>query len=795
MMNVKMITKLELDAVLKTAAKFSVNEQTKKEILNLKPSANFKEVGYLLELTRQADKILFNHLINPLSVFDDVAAALEKAAKLSTLTPKEFLQLGSLLRASRICFLSIQNIADTDIADIKNIASAITVDKKLEEQIEKTVLNEDEISDNASEKLCAVRKQIRKCNDDIRDKLNSFIRSSDMQKYLQDNLITIRNDRFVIPVKQEYKNSVSGLIHDQSASGATVFIEPMQIVELNNKLKTLVLDEHSEIERILQELTARVHPMTDMLKININQNTMLDIVFSKAAFSHSIRAINPKINNKGRLNIINGRHPLIGAKNVVPISINLGFDFDMLLVTGPNTGGKTVTLKTVGLFTLMTMCGIFIPADIESEISIFENIFCDIGDEQSIEQSLSTFSSHIIVISDIMNKVNERSLVLLDELGAGTDPYEGAALAKSIVDFLKEKKAYAIITTHYSELKEYSLLTKNIENASMEFCPETFAPTYRLNIGIPGTSNAIEIAKRLGLNQAIIDKARGYLSADKKSFEKVLHKAEELRQKAESNAEKSQTIKAELEKEAAFIEEEGKKLALQKENFLRNAKLEAKRIVAAAQQEAEETIAELKKMLEQASVDEQAVFKARRLKKRLAGISVDDEEATHAYDYDGCGKPVDAAQLKIGDAVFVKKLNSAGRVLSKINQKNEVCVSVGSIKINADIKELFYAEASKKPQESSKVPAKSTTSIAPKSVAQEINVLGHNVDEAIYTIDAYIDDAVLCGLNELKIVHGTGTGALKNGLHRHFKTHPNVQEFRSGVYGEGESGVTIIKLK
>jgi DNA mismatch repair protein MutS2 len=793
-MNVKMITKLELDAVLKTAAKFSVNEQTKKEILNLKPSADFKEVDYLLELTWQADKILFNHLINPLSVFDDVEKTLEKAAKLSTLTLKEFLQLGSLLRASRICFSSIQNIVDADIADIKNIASAITVDKKLEEQIEKTVLNEEEISDNASEKLYAVRKQIRKCNDDIRERLNSLIRSSDMQKYLQDNLITIRNDRFVIPVKQEYKNGVSGLIHDQSASGATVFIEPMQIVELNNKLKTLVLDEHSEIERILRELTARVYPMTDMLKININQITSLDIVFSKAAFSRSIRGIKPKINNKGRLNIINGRHPLIDAKNVVPISINLGFDFDMLLVTGPNTGGKTVTLKTVGLFTLMTMCGIFIPADIESEIAIFENIFCDVGDEQSIEQSLSTFSSHITVISDIMNKANERSLILLDELGAGTDPYEGAALAKSIVDFLKEKKVHAIITTHYSELKEYSLLTKNIENASMEFCPETFAPTYRLNIGIPGTSNAIEIAKRLGLNQAITDKARSYLSADKKSFERVLHKAEELRQKAESNAEESKIIKAELEKETAFIKEENKKLAIQKENFLRNAKLEARRIVTAAEREAEEAIAELKKMLEQASADEQVLFQARRLKKRLAGIG-GEEEATHACDYDRCDKPVDAAQLKTGDAVFVKKLNSAGRVLSEINQKNEVYISVGSIKINADIKELYRIEASNTSQASSNPPAKGMRGISLKSVAQEINVLGDNVDEAVYIIDAYIDDAVLCGLSELKIIHGTGTGALKKGLHKHFKTHPNIQEFRSGVYGEGESGVTIIKLK
>lgn len=633
MISEKHLTKLEFFTVLELVSMFAVNTTTKREIMKLRPASDITEAGRALLFTEEAFKILFTHALSPSVSFDDPETALDKASVLQTMTIRDILTVRTLLRASRLLMNAIQGVKD-DLPLSKDLAAGITTNRQFEELVDKIFIGDDEISDHASDKLNSIRKNIRRCQNDIRDKLNGFIRGSEMQKFLQDNIITIRNDRFVIPVKQEFRGNVHGLIHDQSASGATVFIEPMVVVELNNKLKTLVLDEQAEIEAILYGLTERIAPLVESLKINTQILTAFDEVFAKALFSNSVRGEKPLLNDKGRLVIKNGRHPLIDKKRVVPVSFSLGCEFNMLLISGPNTGGKTVTLKTAGLFTAMALSGIFIPADSPSEISVFSHVFCDIGDEQSIENNLSTFSSHISAIAGFLPETNGDCLILLDELGSGTDPYEGAALAKSIIDYLSAKKAKAIITTHYGELKEYSLTTKTIQNASMEFDPETFSPTYRLNVGIPGTSNAVEIAARLGLAPEIIKKTRGHLSAERQSFERVLLEAERIRQKSEKDQREVDALKAEILKERAYIKSESERLAVQKENFLKIARIEAKQAIAAAEAEAEEVIAEMKRMIEETKARdmEKALFKARTMKKELSNKKYNREDEIEMDD-------------------------------------------------------------------------------------------------------------------------------------------------------------------
>lgn len=622
----KHLKKLEFFTVLGLVSDYAVNKATKEEILKIKPASDIEEARRMLSFTDEAFKILFTHAQTPPVGFDECSVALNKASVLQTMAIKDILKVKTLLRTARLLFSSINNIKD-DLPISKGLIQSITSDRKLEEYIDTVIIGDDEISDHASEKLNSIRKNIRRCQNEIRERLQGYIRSSEMQKALMDNIITIRNDRFVIPVKQEFRGTVHGLIHDQSSSGATVFIEPMVVVELNNKLKTLVLDEVAEIEAILYDLTKRINPLAESLKINQNIITSFDIVFSKSLFSNNIRGIKPLLNDKGRLVVQNGRHPLIDKERVVPVSFSLGAGFDMLLISGPNTGGKTVTLKTAGLFTVMALSGIFIPAGDESEISVFSRIFCDIGDEQSIENNLSTFSSHISAIAGFLREADKNSLILLDELGSGTDPNEGAALAKGIIDFLSARGSKAIITTHYGELKEYSLAAKTIENACMEFDPETFAPTYKLKIGIPGTSNAVEIAARLGLPQEVIKKANGHLSAERQSFERILLETERIRQKSERDMENIERLKNEAIKDRAFIKAETEKLAAQKESFLKTSRIEAKQVVAAAEMEAEELLNEMKRMIEETKARdmEKALFKARTMKKEFGAKKYNEE--------------------------------------------------------------------------------------------------------------------------------------------------------------------------
>jgi len=598
----------------------------------------------------------------------------------------------------------------------------------------------------------------------------------------------MRGDRYVIPVKSEYRSMVKGFIHDQSASRATVFIEPEQIMELNNDLKRAIFDEREEIHRILAELSQKVSFMSDAIRYNTENLIELDGYYARAEYSYKNKCSKPLLNDFGRINIIRGRHPLINKEKVVPVSVNFGKDFNFLLISGPNTGGKTVTLKLTGLFSAMAMSGLYIPADDESEISVFNNVYCDIGDEQSIEQNLSTFSSHITNIINIINNATEKSLVLIDEIGAGTDPEEGSALALAIIKKLLDKNCFGIITTHYSRLKEFAVENGKIANASMEFDAVSLKPLYKLNIGIPGSSNAIEIAKTLGLDRNIINDALLLLSDKQISFEKVLKKAEESRRIADNLSMELEKLKNEKQNELESITLEKERLVKEREKISLTAKQEIKRIVSDKLAESEEIIYELKKILKNAELESRDVFKANELKNRLKNSRYLSEE----YDEQPFElKNVDVKELKAGNRVYVKSLGSYAKVLSLKTKKGEAEVLIGNIKSVVKINDLFNNEPEKKQKEKVQI-IKNTSQGYGKT---EINVVGKTSLEAVDEVERFIDQAIINGLEEIKIIHGVGEGILLKEIRTYLKNDKNVLEFRRGKYGEGENGVTIVKLK
>ena len=641
--------------------------------------------------------------------------------------------------------------------------------------------------DTFCEQLYSIRKSISNINARIRAELNSYMRGSS-NKYLQDSVVTMRQDRYVIPVKSEYRSFVKGFIHDQSASGATVFIEPEHVMELNNDLKRAIFDEAEEVRRILAELSNKVSYMSDALRYNAENLSDVDGYFARAEYSFKNKCIRPLLNDKGVIEINMGRHPLISKDTVVPVSLKLGNDYNFLLITGPNTGGKTVTLKLTGLFCAMAMSGLYVPASDDTKISVFNNIYCDIGDEQSIEQSLSTFSSHIKNIINIINGVNENSLVLLDELGAGTDPEEGSALALAIIKKLLKSNCFGIITTHYSRLKEFAVESKRIENASMEFDAKSLRPLYKLNIGIPGSSNAIDIAKTLGLSGDILSDALSMLSDNKISFENVLKKAEESRRISERLSVELERIKSEKSTELQNIKEEKERLIKEREKIYSTAKKETKRIVADKLAEAEEIIDELKKILKRAGLESREVFRASELKNRLKN--------SRYLDSDSDDKPFEMVKtnlvdIVVGSKVYVKSLGAYAKIISVKPKKDEAEVMVGAIKTVVKISDIYNQEIEKKQKDSVKV-NKSTSAMLARS---EINVLGKTSLEALDEVERFIDQAIVNNLQEIKIIHGVGEGILLKSIREYLKKNKNVNEFRRGNYGEGENGVTIIKLK
>ena len=776
---------LEFHKIRERLAALAISDMGREKALALEPSSNPHDVRLLQQQTEEASAIISYTGGNPMLSFTDVRDHLKRAAIGATLNQKALLDVAESLRSAR----GVKSALVTDRENtpaITDMARALVTDRPLEEEIFDAILSEDEISDHASPELYDIRRHIRQCNDRVREKLNSIIHNSSMQKYLQDAIITQRGGRYVIPVRAEARQFVQGLIHDQSSSGATLFIEPMAVVEAGNDLKQWTAKEAQEIERILHALSQKIAPDADGIAANLEILSELDMIFARAYLGRDMRAVTPNLNTEGRINIKFGRHPMIDPTQVVPMNLWMGQDFTTLVVTGPNTGGKTVTLKTVGLFTLMAQAGMMVPAELGTELAIFDEVFADIGDEQSIEQSLSTFSAHMTNIVSILDAVTENSLALFDELGAGTDPTEGAALAMSILETLKQKGVRTLATTHYAELKAYALSTKGVENASVEFNVETLRPTYRLSIGVPGKSNAFEISRKLGLPEEIIKRANEKLTGDQIRFEDVIANAEYHRQMAE----KERALAEEAHRETQALRDQAEKLrreiAEQRDSMLKKAREDSRKILLQAQRQSEQIISDLKK----ARSKEGVTLKEHELndiRARLQG-SIDDMSEGLRAKVDAVVEP--PKNLKPGETVELLTMNTKGTIITPPDAKGEALVQAGIMKLKIHVTQLRRAEPEKK-----KTAPASSVRLADRQVSMECDVRGMSLEEAIQEVDRFIGASLLQNLKNIQIIHGKGTGTLRSGIQQHLKRHPSVSEYRLGKYGEGEDGVTVVTLK
>ena len=791
-MDRKTIEKLELNKILKAVASFAVLPQTKAALENAVPESEIGEAKYFLDLTSEADLLLFRFGTGRIEAYPEIDDEPERAAKGAALSCGELLSVAALLRSARVAYNGVKSVSDERIVHMREIADRLYFDESLERDIGDKILSEEEVSDFASDALYDIRVSIRRLNERIRGKLSEYL-GGNSAKYLQEGIVTMRDNRYVLPVRAEYKSQVRGFVHDRSASGATFFIEPEEVLEMNNELRELAAAEKEEIERILAALSRRVGGMAAQLREDTERLSEMDAAYAKAEYSYKNKCVRPAINDRGVISIEKGRHPLLDAKTAVPVTVSLGKDYRLLLVSGPNTGGKTVTLKMCGLFCLMACCGLFIPAAEGSEAAVFEKVFCDIGDAQSIEENLSTFSSHIKNVIGITEGADEKSLVLIDELGGGTDPDEGQAIAKAVLSFLLKRGCRGIVTTHYTSLKEFAYSKDGIENASMEFDMSTLQPLYKLSPGVPGSSNAIAISRRLGLSEEILRDAVSNLSEGARKFENIVRTAEQSRIEAEEAKRQAERLRAEWEQKLSEVNAEREKLKKEREKLYLSAKVESRRIVNERAEEAEELLKEIENIAAKNELTPADLIRARTLKNKIAdkayGMEFEKDEPERRV-------PADLATLKAGDKVFVGAMESAGEVVSVNARKKEAEVLVGSIRMNVKAGDLFRIVGGKK-KDSPKNEVRVVRNISSNTgaVQTEINLLGMTVSEAIEETDAFIGRAVLAGLEEVKIVHGVGTGKLRDGIREHLRKHKNVAEFRSGKYGEGEAGVTVVKLK
>ena len=791
-MDRKTIEKLELNKILKAVASFAVLPQTKAVLENAVPESEIGEAKYFLDLTSEADLLLFRFGTGRIEAYPEIDDEPERAAKGAALSCGELLSVAALLRSARMAYNGVKSVSDERIVHMREIADRLYFDESLERDIGDKILSEEEVSDFASDALYNIRVSIRRLNERIRGKLSEYL-GGNSAKYLQEGIVTMRDNRYVLPVRAEYKSQVRGFVHDRSASGATFFIEPEEVLEMNNELRELAAAEKEEIERILAALSRRVGGMAAQLREDTERLSEMDAAYAKAEYSYKNKCVRPAINDRGVISIEKGRHPLLDAKTAVPVTVSLGKDYRLLLVSGPNTGGKTVTLKMCGLFCLMACCGLFIPAAEGSEAAVFEKVFCDIGDAQSIEENLSTFSSHIKNVIGITEDADEKSLVLIDELGGGTDPDEGQAIAKAVLSFLLKRGCRGIVTTHYTSLKEFADSKDGIENASMEFDMSTLQPLYKLSPGVPGSSNAIAISRRLGLSEEILRDAVSNLSEGARKFENIVRTAEQSRIEAEEAKRQAERLRAEWEQKLSEVNAEREKLKKEREKLYLSAKVESRRIVNERAEEAEELLKEIENIAAKNELTPSDLIRARTLKNKIAdkayGMEFEKDEPERRV-------PADLATLKAGDKVFVGAMESVGEVVSVNARKKEAEVLVGSIRMNVKAGDLFRIVGGKK-KDSPKNEVRVVRNISSNTgaVQTEINLLGMTVSEAIEETDAFIDRAVLAGLEEVKIVHGVGTGKLRDGIREHLRKHKNVAEFRSGKYGEGEAGVTVVKLK
>ncbi len=780
---------LELDKILEKLAALTHMDAAKEAALALEPQFDLEKAQKLLKQTDDALALSGRFGAPSFGGASNCAGNLRRAQAGGCLTTGELLKIARTLHIIRTVkewhsrFASVETTLD-------GYFSGLISNKYLEDKINSAILSEDEISDKASPALSDIRRKIRTASSKAREVLDKIIHSSSYIKYLQEAIVTQRDGRYVVPVKSECRNNVPGLVHDTSSSGQTVFIEPMGVVQANNDIKLLRGKEEEEIERILFELSAEAGDFADTIIRSYQNLATLNLVFAKAELAYQMRASLPKLNDRGVINLKQARHPLISKDKVVPVDIRLGGEFDTLVITGPNTGGKTVTLKTLGLLTLMSMCGLLVPCAYNSELSIFRRVLVDIGDEQSIEQSLSTFSAHMTNIIQIIKLANAGSLCLIDELGAGTDPVEGAALAIAILEKLRDKHAKIASTTHYAELKEFALRTEGVENGSCEFDVATLRPTYRLLIGVPGKSNAFAISRRLGLDEDVVERASQLVSGESRQFEDVVEKLEKQRQSLERQVENANRLTAKANTEKQKAENELKRAKADAEREIERAKEEAQRIVSRTRAQADALVEEMEKARREKEMSAEDRAKLRRsISQMEAHADPVKIKETPAEEYK-LPRP-----LKVGDEVLIYDIDKNATVLAPPNKEGVVLVQAGIIKTRVDIKNLRLLKSQLKPNK----PKFSSTRNVPSRVEvrpeTEVDVRGETAFDAIQIVDKAIDNAVLSGVSKLTVIHGKGTGILRREINNHLRTHKAVKSKRLGTFGEGEDGVTIVELK
>lgn len=782
---------LEYDKILKLLSKKTVCPATAEEALRLVPVSDIREAESLLGETNEAERYMIKHQAPPIIPLNDIKGALKRTEIGAVLSCKELLDIARVLRVSRLLKKYIEEGKDGEWPYLNAVTECIFEITSVEREIERCILSDDEIASDATQALSDIRSKRARLSDKIRDVLNDMIHSPKYQTALRESLVTIRGGRFVLPVKSEYKGAVPGIVHDASGSGATFFVEPMQIVEINNEINKLNALETEEIERILTDLTNMVEAHRVQTADNYKYILATDMIFARARLGIEMDATAPELNDRGIIDIKKGRHPLLQKKKAVPIDVYLGENFDTLVITGPNTGGKTVTLKTLGLFTLMAQTGLNIPAAYGSKISVFNNVFADIGDEQSIEQSLSTFSSHMVNIVNILSKADDKTLVLFDELGAGTDPAEGAALAVSILEYVKMCGAKTAATTHYSEIKLYALTSDRVENAACEFDVATLRPTYRLLIGVPGKSNAFAIASKLGISDYIIKRAKEHLTSENIKFEDVVSGLESEKSEAEKARNEAERIKRENEERAQKLISDKEKIDKQKDDLLRDARREAKSIMKNAQKKADELIKELRRAID--DDDKKSASKAAQEVKRKLSEAHSTLEDKLSEDVIAPKNNKIPKALRLGQEVEVITMGQKATVMTLPDNKGNLTVQTGILKITTNISALREIEEVK--TEKKKKRQAGTGISKTQSAVTELDLRGQMSNEALLNLEKFIDDAVLAKLETVRVIHGKGTGVLRTVVGQYCKKSKFVKEFRLGVYGEGENGVTVITLK
>ena len=818
--------KLEYNQIIQIIQGYCNTYLGKKLSFQMTPFFSFEEVRIALSKTMEATMLLYQKGRPPFAELNEMEIPLKTLESNQILSAKSLLDLAHLLKVARElkeyfkenilgASTSQQLEKTTTIQEVNNsflqdYFSALYTNPTIEKEIFDKILDENTISDNASSKLSSLRRSRKNLEQGIKDKLSSLIHSANYSKYLMEPVITIRNNRYVIPVKQEYRSNIQGFIHDISSSGSTVYLEPTSVFEANNQIASIRMEEDIEIEKILEQLTSLLYGILNELTLNLSTIGTLDLLFAKARYAQSYNGVMPMLNQEKKIHLIKAKHPLIAPTDVVPIDISLGENYTSLIITGPNTGGKTVALKTLGLLLLMAYSGIPIPCHEESQICVFDHIFVDIGDEQNIQESLSTFSSHMLHIVQITKQVTANSLILLDELGSGTDPIEGASLAISILEYFAKVGALVSCTTHYQELKEFALITEGFENASFEFDVENLKPTYHLLVGIPGKSNAFEISKRLGLSPAIIEKARSFIEQDHASIEEILKSIYEDKLTIEKQKEEIQKNLNQVEVLRKSLEQDNSDLVQKRRQMIEDAESEARDILFAAKEEANGILQELTK-------NEVDIRKANQLRNELNDKIKDlGNSTTHIVN----AQPLNKDEVRQGLEVWIPSLQNSGTILSShVNRNDEVQIQVGLAKMNLKLGELsLFLNRFENTNDNSTTYSKSVTSkrngssstlntsfqhgkvttnrnSKAKFISPEINVIGQTVDDAIYVIDKYLDNCVMSGISPIRIVHGKGTGKLRTGIHQYLKKHPHIKSFRIGTFGEGEMGVTVVELK